>query len=423
MSAPLLRLRLSLVAAVLLVLTLSLGACGAARPDVEPTAAPTLDANAIVEQVVRRLATAESTDNGRIETIVQQVVQRLQAEANAQAGAPTATVAVALPQTSAPAFSSDLQQMLIDLYQRTNPAVVYIIVPNLGSGSGFVYDDEGHIVTNNHVVSGGSSFEVVFADGERQRATLVGRDVDSDLAVLKVGDLPAGVTPLPLAQPDAVQVGQFVVAIGNPFGEQGSMSLGIVSGLDRSLRSQRGATTSTNAYSLPEVIQTDAPINPGNSGGPLLNLAGEVVGINSAIATDTGVNSGVGFSIPVAAVRRIVPSLIETGSYNYPYLGVSFADSLSLSEQAAYGLAQGEGAYVLGVQAGGPAARAGLRAADASSGRGGDLVVRIDSQPIKDFSDLNSYLAFHTAVGQKITVTVLRNGRSLDLSLTLGARP
>ncbi len=423
MSAPLLRLRLSLVAAVLLVLTLSLGACGAARPDVEPTAAPTLDANAIVEQVVRRLATAESTDNGRIETIVQQVVQRLQAEANAQAGAPTATVAVALPQTSAPAFSSDLQQMLIDLYQRTNPAVVYIIVPNLGSGSGFVYDDEGHIVTNNHVVSGGSSFEVVFADGERQRATLVGRDVDSDLAVLKVGDLPAGVTPLPLAQPDAVQVGQFVVAIGNPFGEQGSMSLGIVSGLDRSLRSQRGATTSTNAYSLPEVIQTDAPINPGNSGGPLLNLAGQVVGINSAIATDTGVNSGVGFSIPVAAVRRIVPSLIETGSYNYPYLGVSFADSLSLSEQAAYGLAQGEGAYVLGVQAGGPAARAGLRAADASSGRGGDLVVRIDSQPIKDFSDLNSYLAFHTAVGQKITVTVLRNGRSLDLSLTLGARP
>ena len=423
MSAPLLRLRLSLVAAVLLVLTLSLGACGAARPDVEPTAAPTLDANAIVEQVVRRMATAESTDNGRIETIVQQVVQRLQAEANAQAGAPTATVAVALPQTSAPAFSSDLQQMLIDLYQRTNPAVVYIIVPNLGSGSGFVYDDEGHIVTNNHVVSGGSSFEVVFADGERQRATLVGRDVDSDLAVLKVGDLPAGVTPLPLAQPDAVQVGQFVVAIGNPFGEQGSMSLGIVSGLDRSLRSQRGATTSTNAYSLPEVIQTDAPINPGNSGGPLLNLAGEVVGINSAIATDTGVNSGVGFSIPVAAVRRIVPSLIETGSYNYPYLGVSFADSLSLSEQAAYGLAQGEGAYVLGVQAGGPAARAGLRAADASSGRGGDLVVRIDSQPIKDFSDLNSYLAFHTAVGQKITVTVLRNGRSLDLSLTLGARP
>ncbi|MCW5858092.1 MAG: trypsin-like peptidase domain-containing protein [Caldilineales bacterium] len=391
---------------------------------VEPAlAAPTLDANAIVEQVVRRLATAESTDNGRIETIVQQVVQRLQAEANAQAGAPTATVAVALPQTSAPAFSSDLQQMLIDLYQRTNPAVVYIIVPNLGSGSGFVYDDEGHIVTNNHVVSGGSSFEVVFADGERQRATLVGRDVDSDLAVLKVGDLPAGVTPLPLAQPDAVQVGQFVVAIGNPFGEQGSMSLGIVSGLDRSLRSQRGATTSTNAYSLPEVIQTDAPINPGNSGGPLLNLAGEVVGINSAIATDTGVNSGVGFSIPVAAVRRIVPSLIETGSYNYPYLGVSFADSLSLSEQAAYGLAQGEGAYVLGVQAGGPAARAGLRAADASSGRGGDLVVRIDSQPIKDFSDLNSYLAFHTAVGQKITVTVLRNGRSLDLSLTLGARP
>lgn len=419
MSAPLTRLRLSLLAAVLLIVALSLGACGAARPDVEPAAAPTLDANAIVEQVVRRLATAEVGDDGRIETIVQKVRQRLQEEADAQ---PT-TVEVSLPETSAPTFSSDLQQTLIDLYQRTNPAVVYIIVPNLGSGSGFVYDDEGHIVTNNHVVSGGRSFEIVFADGERQRATLVGRDVDSDLAVLKVDALPVGVRPLPLAPPDVVQVGQFVVAIGNPFGEQGSMSLGIVSGLDRSLRSQRGATTSTNAYSLPEVIQTDAPINPGNSGGPLLNLAGQVVGINSAIATDTGVNSGVGFSIPVAAVRRVVPSLIERGSYNYPYLGVSFADSLSLSEQAAYGLSQGEGAYVLGVQADGPADRAGLRAADASSGRNGDLIVKIDDQPIKDFSDLNSYLAFHTAVGQKITVTVLRNGRTLDLSLTLGARP
>jgi 2-alkenal reductase len=423
MPAPLSRLRLSLAATILFVLTLSLGACGAARPDVEPAAAPTLDANTLVEQVVRRLATAESSDDGQIETIVQQVMQRLQAEAATQTDAQTVAVEVSLPEVSAPAFSSDLQQTLIDLYRRTNPAVVYIIVPNLGSGSGFVYDDEGHIVTNNHVVAGGRSFEIVFADGERQRATLIGRDVDSDLAVLKVDGLPVGVAPLPLAQPDAVQVGQFVVAIGNPFGEQGSMSLGIVSGLDRSLRSQRGATTAANAYSLPEVIQTDAPINPGNSGGPLLDLAGQVVGINSAIATDTGVNSGVGFSIPVAAVRRIVPSLIETGSYSYPYLGVSFADSLSLSEQAAYGLSQGEGAYVLGVQTGGPAERAGLRAAEASSGRGGDLIVRIDGQPIKDFSDLNSYLAFHTAVGQKITVTVLRNGRALDLSLTLGARP
>lgn len=402
----------------MLVFVLSLGACATPARDVEPTvAAPTVDAEAIVERVVERLSTAEAGRDGGVETIVAQVLRQLAAQAESE------TIETSLPETRTPAISSDLQQTLVELYQHANPAVVYIIVPNLGSGSGFVYDRQGHIVTNNHVAAGGRSFEIVFSDGQRQRATLVGRDVDSDLAVLKVDELPAGIEPLPLAQPDAVQVGQFVVAIGNPFGEQGSMSLGIVSGLDRSLRSQRGATASTSAYSLPEVIQTDAPINPGNSGGPLLNLAGEVVGVNSAIATDTGVNSGVGFSIPAAAVRRIVPSLIETGRYTYPYLGVSFADSLSLSERTAYGLTQGEGAYVLGIQIDGPADRAGLRAADAGTGRGGDLIVQIDDQAIADFSDLNSYLAFHTSVGQTITITVLRNGRTLDLSLTLGERP
>ena len=224
---------------------------------------------------------------------------------------------------------------------------------------------------------------------------------------------------MPLAEAEDIQVGQFVVAIGNPFGEQGSMSLGIVSGLDRSLRSQRRAV---NSYSLPEVIQTDAPINPGNSGGPLLNLEGQVVGVNSAIASSTGVNSGVGFSIPVAAVRRIVPSLIAGGEYDYPYLGISFADEISLSDQATFGLPQTQGAYVLGIAPGGPADRAGLIAADPNSGRGGDLIVKIDGQPIDNFSDLNSYLVFNTTVGQTID-QVLRNGELVDLSLTLGARP
>ena len=190
-------------------------------------------------------------------------------------------------------------------------------MPFVGSGSGFVYSAEGYIVTNSHVVADADTFEVVFANGQRESADLIGADVDADLAVIKVDELPGGVEPLPLAEPGNLRVGQFVAAIGNPFGEQGSMSLGIVSGLDRSLRSQREGGVGSQ-YSLPEVIQTDAPINPGNSGGPLLNLKGEVVGVNAAIRTLTGTNSGVGFSIPVDAVRQIVPSLIRTAPTSTP---------------------------------------------------------------------------------------------------------
>jgi 2-alkenal reductase len=299
--------------------------------------------------------------------------------------------------------------------------VVYIIVSSSSSGSGFVYSPDGYIVTNHHVVEGGRSFEVVFANGERQPAELVAADADSDLAVLKVAQLPDGLTPLPLAE-DSLQVGQFVVAIGNPFGEQGSMSFGIVSGLGRSLPSQR-EEGSGSSYSLPEVIQTDAPINPGNSGGPLLNLNGEVVGVNAAIASTTGTNSGVGFSIPVSVVRLVVPSLIEDGSYAYAYMGAGFDAEVSLAEQSVYGLSQTQGAYVISVTPGSPAAEAGLVPANRNTGAGGDLIVAIDGQAIHSFADLNRYLVFHATVGQTIELTVLREGDQLVLPLTLGARP
>jgi 2-alkenal reductase len=200
------------------------------------------------------------------------------------------------------------------------------------------------------------------------------------------------------------------------------MSLGIVSALGRSLQSQRDLGTGSS-YSLPQVIQTDAPINPGNSGGSLLNLDGEVVGVNSAIASYSGTNSGVGFSIPVQAVRQIVPSLIENGTYAYPFMGVGFDDEISLSEQSVYGVSQTQGAYVLNINSGGPADRAGLIAASSVNGRGGDLIIEIDGQTINNFSDLNSYLVFHATVGQTIEITVLRNGERVNLSLTLGARP
>ncbi len=318
--------------------------------------------------------------------------------------------------------AADFQAALTAVYQQANPAVVYIIVPPFSSGTGFVFDGAGHIVTNNHVIEGGDTFEVVFSSGDRLAAEIVGSDVDSDLAVLKVDALPGGVTPLPLGDGEMLQVGQLVVAIGNPFGEEGSMSMGIISALGRSLPSQR-LLESGSSYSLPEVIQTDAPINPGNSGGPLLNLLGEVVGVNSAIATATGTNSGVGYAIPVEAVKRIVPNLIERGSYDYPYMGAAFANELSLNDMETFGLSQTRGAYVLNVTPGSPAAQAGLIAADPNSGRGGDLVIALDDQPVSEFSDLNAYLVFHTSPGQTIQITVLRNGEEQVLPLTLASRP
>lgn len=328
--------------------------------------------------------------------------------------------------TAEPGLGSDfaLQDRLIQLYAQANPSVVYIINPSVGSGTGFVYDDQGHIVTNDHVVEGAHTLEVVFSDGERRAASVAGTDVDGDLAVIKVDSLPAGVGPLPLAAADDIAVGQFVVAIGNPFGEQGSMSLGIVSGLGRSLSSQRSDnSTGSSGYTLPAVIQTDAPINPGNSGGPLLNLDGQVIGMNAAIASTTGANSGVGFSIPVGAIQRIVPSLISSGRHAYSYLGVGFDDEISLSDQTRYNLAQTQGAYIVSVTPGGPADQAGLQAASQSSGRGGDLIIAVDNQAIQDFQELNRYLVFNTAPGQTVQLSVVRNGQALTVPLILGERP
>jgi 2-alkenal reductase len=325
--------------------------------------------------------------------------------------------------------SLDLEERLISLYNRVNPSVVHILVYTdesdsfpMGSGSGFVFDSDGRIVTNNHVVEDGQSFEVLFADGSRRLADIIGRDVDSDLAILEVDSLPDGAVPVLLGDSDGLLVGQLVIAIGNPFGEQGSMSLGIVSGLGRSLESQRQPTNTLGRYSLPQVIQTDAPINPGNSGGPLLNLEGEVVGVNSAIRSTTGVNSGVGFSIPVNAVRRIVPTLIEKGEYIYSYLGVQI-QSLNLSLQERFNLPEFKGAYVTGITSDGPADDAGLVPARDSDRRGGDLIVAIDGFPVQDTEELIAYLVFNTEVGQTVDLSIIRDGETVSLPLTLGARP
>jgi 2-alkenal reductase len=400
-----------------------MAACAQSPQPAQTTAA---DPDEIVATVMAQLESETNAraqdDDQREEVDVQAIVANVLAQVEtrlAELQQPKPVVNSEVPEEMS---GDELQDGLVNLYSRANPAVVYIIVPPIGSGSGFVYNEDGYIVTNNHVIENGQEYEVVFAGGERLEAELVGSDVDSDLAVIKVDELPDGVQPLPLGSSDALAVGQFVVAIGNPFGEQGSMSLGIVSGLGRSLQSQR-ALDSDNSYSLPLVVQTDAPINPGNSGGPLLNLDGEVVGVNSAIATTSGTNSGVGFSIPVKAVKRIIPSLIESGAHDYPYMGAAFEDEISLEEQNLYGLSQTAGAYVVSVTANSPADRAGLVAANNTSGRGGDLIIAIDDRPITDFGDLNAYLAFETEVGQTITIRVLRDGETVELPLTLGQRP
>ncbi len=330
-------------------------------------------------------------------------------------------------ETNIPVDGFALEDTLRGIYDRVNPSVVFILVATQlggGSGSGFVYDFDGHIVTNNHVVAGAEQMQVIFSDGTRREARVVGLNEDADLAVIKVDTLPEGIQPIPLSDSNQVDVGQFVVAIGNPFGEQGSMSLGIVSALGRSLESERD-TGGFGRYQLPQVIQTDAPINPGNSGGPLLNLSGNVVGVNSAIRTATGTNSGVGFSIPVNAVRLMIPEMIETGSYRFPYMGAGFASegstALILSEMGYNETVTG--AYISNVVTGQPSERAGLIAADNVTGFNGDLITAIDGTPIHNFDDLNAYLVFNTTVGQTIQLTVLRNREEITVPLTLAARP
>jgi 2-alkenal reductase len=377
-------------------------------------------------------------ENPVVETSIdeQQIVAQAVATINAQIPvvAPAATVESSPPivdEVPAAILSTDLEETLVSLYEQVNPAVVNIFVLDnrnieIGGGSGFVYDSDGHIVTNNHVVSGAAGLEVVFPSGIRSKAEIVGTDIDSDLAVIKVGTLPDGVRPVPLGDSRTVRVGQFVVAIGNPFGQSGSYSLGIVSGLGRSLRSDRVAAGG-GQYTLPQVIQTDAAINPGNSGGPLLNLAGEVIGVNSAIRTSTGTNSGVGFSIPVNAVKRITPALITEGVYQYPFMGIRLSN-LDLESQEQFNLPQVTGAFVAGVSPNTPADRAGIRSAQVDPVTGevtasGDLIIAVDGQPITNSDDLIAYLVFETEVGQTINLRVIRDGDQISVPLVLDQRP
>lgn len=321
---------------------------------------------------------------------------------------------------------------LSSLYQQVIPGVVSIRT-DTGQGSGFVYDEQGHIITNQHVVSGASTVEVTFSSGYKAYGTVIGSDDDADIAVVKANAPAAEIHPLPLGDSSALQVGQVVVAIGNPFGLSGTMTLGIVSGLGRTQPASQAA--GGGFFSTADIIQTDAAINPGNSGGPLFNLNGEVVGINQSIRTNnfnelTGnaVNSGVGFSISINLVKKIVPVLIRDGKYEYPYLGITSSSDLSLDEIEALGLTTFKGAYVIEVVPGGPADQAGIKAGDTPTriqnlNAGGDLIVAFDGKPIATFDELLSYLITTKSPGDKAVLTVLRGGETVDITVTLGKRP
>jgi S1-C subfamily serine protease len=320
---------------------------------------------------------------------------------------------------------------LSSLYELVLPGVVSIGT-DLGQGSGFIFDSQGHVVTNHHVVQGSSTVEVAFSSGFKAYGTVIGSDADADIAVIQV-DAPAEqIHPLAIGDSNSLQVGQSVVAIGNPFGLNGTMTLGIISGLGRTQPAHE--SPGGGFFSTADVIQTDAAINPGNSGGPLFNLNGEVVGVNQSIrttnvdaTTGNAVNSGVGFSVSINLVKRVVPGLIRDGKYEYPYLGLSSSE-LGLAEMEALGVNTYTGAYVISVVPGGPADEAGIRAGETTTSvpglnAGGDLITAMDGQPIASFDELLSFLVTNKSPGDTVVLTVLRDGQPVDITVTLGTRP
>ncbi len=341
----------------------------------------------------------------------------------------TPVVVVSTPTLLPPTLTAgaDVEELLvINVYARVSPAVVCVTASEqFGSciGSGFVVDSEGHIVTNYHVATAAPDLLVTLADDRTVPAEILGTDPGSDLAVLKI-DVPAEeLTVAELGDSDALRVGQRAIAIGNPFGLERTITTGIISSLGRTL------PRSDSDFQIAEVIQTDAAINPGNSGGPLLDSLGRVIGVNTAIRSVSGVNSGIGFAIPVNIVKRVIPELISGGNYRHPWVGV-MGSTISPEMVEALDLDVETGVLVYTVEPGSPAEKAGLRGGDRETvvgGRpvlvGGDILVGINELPVRRFDDLVNYLAGYTNVGDTVTLTVIRDGERLGLEVVLEERP
>ncbi len=373
------------------------------------------------------------------EIVSESAEELTEAQIASQPAAPLAQPTPLPPELIAEADAEEL--LLINLYERANPSVVNIVVtvgeedeemtnffPSQGQGSGFIVDSEGHIITNNHVIAEAEEVDVTFFDGTTVEAEIIGQDPDSDLAVIKVNVENGSLRPITWGNSDELLVGQRAVAIGNPFGLEGTLTTGIISALGRSL-------PTANRFQIPEIIQTDAAINPGNSGGPLLNSQGEVIGVNTAIVprmSSLGERSflGVGFAIPANLAQRVVPNLIEDGVYEHPWIG--FSGNTVFPEIAeAMDLPAVKGALVSEVISGSPADEADLRGStrdfELENGQiiqiGGDVIIGVEDEEVEVFDDLISFLSRRGEVGQTVTLTIIRDGQEQTLDVTLGARP
>lgn len=350
------------------------------------------------------------------------------------APAPTQTPYVIVA-TPTPLSESDLlpldieEQLISNLYERVSPSVVHVAsrvitmdlffgpMASEGTGSGFVWDDQGHIVTNYHVIADADRIEVIFSDESRTEAEVIGVDPRNDLAVLRVDPLVAPLQPVTLGQAEAIRVGQRAIAIGNPFGLDRTLTTGVISALGRPLQTEGGDY-------IFNVVQTDAAINPGNSGGPLLNSRGEIIGVNTSIRQGA---EGIGFAVPVDTLRRVVPVLISEGRYRHPTLGLlGYSINSALAEELR--LPVERGVLVAQLARGGPADSAGVRGAQQQviigNQRvlvGGDIILAIDGRDVVDWNGLQEYLELNTRVGETVTLSLLRGQEPLEIQVTLGA--
>ena len=362
------------------------------------------------------------------------VVATLRVLGPAAPESPGAPVRAEAPALLSPGDLTPEERIVIGVYKQVSPAVVHIAsialaydfffnpVPQAGTGSGFLIDEQGHIVTNNHVVEDAKSLEVTLADGTKVPATLVGRDPTNDLAVIKISVPGRRLQFIPLGDSGALQIGQLAIAIGNPFGLDRTVTTGVISSLNRSLRSDSGRE-------MRGIIQTDAAINPGNSGGPLLNSRGEVIGINSAIFSPSGGSVGIGFAIPVNTAKRLIPQLIATGRVRHPWLGIA-GITLSPELAQALDLPAEKGILVAQVYPRSPAARAGLqggqrrvRVGNTILAVGGDILTAADGKPVESMDRLVAYLDDEKGVGQVVDLTLRRGKETVRLSVTLGELP
>ena len=320
---------------------------------------------------------------------------------------------------------------LVELFEKSESGVVRIDVDNINSfqeagttlGSGFVFDDSGHIITNAHVIDGASNITITFLDGSQYHAQMIGSDKFTDIAVIKVAEKPRYLHPLQIGDSSTLKVGEQVAAIGNPFGLSGSMTSGIVSQIGRLLPSQ------DTGFSIPNVIQTDAAINPGNSGGPLLNMNGQVMGINTAIQSGTGQSAGIGFAVPSNTILKVVPVLIEEGKYSHPWIGISGKD-IDPELAKIRDLDQAKGFLIITVVPGSPAEIAGLNGVteikiinNKEYPADGDIIISVDSKEVRKISDILIHLQEEKSIGDEMILGVLRDGELMHIILTLIERP